>query len=75
MNPEVTPEVTPEEDEVWNSVQFAEAIKDRNRAHLAAWKSVGEFMLENESKLAGMSPRQVYEQGFLAGYAAAKGRK
>jgi hypothetical protein len=72
MTPEVNPEVTPEEEEIWNRAEFAQAIQDRNRAATEAWSAAAQYIVDNAGRLSKMTLRQALEDGFLLGYAAAK---
>ena len=63
--------VTPEEEEAWNSVEFAQALQNRNRAAMAAWEAAGQYVVTHAHRLGELSLRQAYERGFLDGHAHA----
>lgn len=70
--PEALVPATPEEEEAWSSMEFAQRIKERNAASMAAWEQAGRFITENASQLGSLSLRQAFERGFFAGYEHAK---
>jgi glutathione synthase/RimK-type ligase-like ATP-grasp enzyme len=73
--PKVTPEVTPEEEEEWNRAEYAQAIRDRNRAATEAWNAAAQYIVEHGNGLGKISIRQAVEDGFLLGYKFATGAK
>ena len=69
---DVTPEVTPEEEELWSRMEYAQAIKDRNRAATGAWNAAAQYIMDNAGELGKLTIRKAVEDGFLLGHAFAK---
>jgi hypothetical protein len=67
--------VTPEEEEEWSRMEYAQAIKDRNRASTEAWNAAAQYIINNAEGLGKLTIRKAVEDGFLLGYAYAKGDK
>lgn len=71
-NPPPTDTLTPEEEDAWSSMEFAQRIRQRNVAAMAAWEQAGQFVVEHADRLGSISLRQAFERGFLAGYMHAR---
>lgn len=56
------------EDEAWNELEESFTIRERNQASMAAWESTGLFLVQNADRLGRMTIREIFEQGFIAGY-------
>ena len=65
-------EVTPldEEGKAWEEQQRLSDIQARNKASMAAWNAVGEYITENADKLGRLSIRQAFEEGYRRGFIA-----
>jgi hypothetical protein len=75
LKPITRVDVTPEEEEEWNRMEYAQAIKDRNRAATGAWNAAAQYIMDNAGELGKLTIRKAVEDGFLLGYAHAKGDK
>jgi hypothetical protein len=65
-NPHTDP-ITDQEEEAWNSLEYAQAIQKRNRDHFDAWSTAAQYMAQNAHQLGSMTLREAFEQGFIAG--------
>ena len=56
------------EDQAWEEHKQMHDVHERNKASMAAWCAAGVYITDNADKLARITIRQAYEQGFLDGY-------
>ena len=64
----MTPEVTPDEEETWSRMEYAQRLKERNEAAMAAWNAAADFITENSRQLGSITLRQAFEKGFFTGH-------
>lgn len=62
------PEVTPDEEETWSRMEYAQRLQERNEAAMAAWNAAADFIAENSPRLGSITLRQAFEKGFFTGF-------